>query len=328
MALIPMSTRMHQWVDKRREEGKKTPVADFWGYEGPTATKTPQQICEERAANGEPVAWVVNTALGHGQCVPTEGVKTSLPTVTSISAFVSVPTNIKREDFAIKPDTTPIPYTQMGAYGQAFQDMLNTPAFGGQTLEELENARIAALQGDLQNQYGYQADEMTRRLNQEAASKGMFTSGARVGAIGQGLSELGRQQQVELAKGSADIRGERPELLLQEREQRANIANMWGQMDLDSQKANLDAMLNNKLMEYDMQFKNGQLTIDAFNGNVNQLALFLDYMVSSANTANDTALISAKIDEMYAGMTEEQKANFRDWITTWSGAYGNIIGGG
>jgi hypothetical protein len=314
------------YIDERREQGVDTPWADKWYKDAtiPDTTKSAQQICAERVAAGEPVTWQVNSA-GLGQCVPTEGIKVSLPTVTSLPTFVSVPTHIRQEDLAIKQDPTPVPYTKMGAYGQAFSDMLNSPAFGNQTLEELENARVAALQGDLENQYGFQADEMTKRLNRQAAAQGMYGSSSRTGNIEQGLSELGRQQMVEFNKGAADIRGQRPELLLKEREQRSNIANMWGQMDLDSQKANLDAMLNNKLMEYDRQFKTGQLTIDAFNGNVNQLALFLDYMVSSANTANDTALISAKIDEIYANMTEDQKAGFRDWVSMLMG--GMNLGG-
>jgi DNA helicase IV len=222
--------------------------------------------------------------------------------------------DIDKKDIIVPENKDKIPYATMGAYGQAFSDMLSGPTFGNQTLEELENARVAALQGDLENQYGFQADEMTKRLNRQAAAQGMFGSSSRTGNIEQGLSELGRQQMVEFNKGAADIRGERPELLLQEKQQRAQIADMWGRMDQQMQATNLDAMLNNKLMEYERQAKNGELTLSAFEGNINKLSLFLKYMVSKADTDNDTAILGAQIDKIYAEMNEAQRAAFRDWV--------------
>jgi hypothetical protein len=315
------------WVDTRRESGKGTGYADWLNYDSPEGTVdpvlSPQQACEGREGyHWEPM-------LGGGTCVPNAPYTPEPGPVDPTGDLpVAPPDPINPKDITTPQDNTPIPYTQLGAYSDAFQQMLNSPAFGGQTLEELENARIQALQGDLSNQFGYSADELQNRLNAEAEASGMFTSGARVGAIGRGLSELGRQQGVEFAKGAADIRGQRPELLLQEREQRANIANMWGTMDLESQRANLDAMLNNKLMEYDRQFKNGELTIDAFNGNVNQMGLFLDYMVSNAKNNNDLALITANIDQIYNGLDDADKNRFAEWIKAMMSAYGGTIGGG
>lgn len=339
MAITPFSTRfstnLRDWQTIRNTYGKDTPWISKWldptgngsGNYDPgnyDKTMTPQQACEQREGyHWEP------TLAGGGACVPNNpSVPEPTPTNPSDTLPVPVPTPINAKDIVTPQDNTPLPWTKLGAYSDAFQQMLNGPAFGNQTLEELEQARINALQGDLANQFGYSADELQRRLNAEAEASGMFTSGARVGAIGRGLSELGRQQGVEFAKGAADIRGQRPELLLQEREQRANIANMWGSMDLESQKANLDAMLNNKLMEYDRMFKNGQLTLDAFNGNVNQMGLFLDYMVSSAQNNNDLALITAKIDEIYNGLDDADKNRLLEMITSFMSAGGNVLGGG
>jgi hypothetical protein len=353
--MLGKPTLAADYVDARTASGQWTPMANLLGYNSPAQPNSvgnagpcptgmkrdaygnckpdymPQvSSARETCINQHPKnKWVVNPVTGQGYC-DTSGQVEPTPSGRDIETGAGLGKPLGYLDSStlqVEADKTPLPWMKTGAYADALAQMLNSPAFGGQTLEELENARIQAMrQGSAEN-FGYAADEMTRRLAQQAQAKGMYTSSAHGQNLQQGLGDLLRQKTAQEAQYEADIRGERPGLLLQQRQQQAEIANIWGTMDLNAQAQNLDGALQGRLLEYDRQLKNSNLTLSAFNGNMNLLGMFLDYELNSARTDNDSRLVMAQIDKLYNDMSLEQRSTFQNliqmMISGFAGGFGN-----
>ena len=271
--------------------------------------------------------WVWNPQANRFRCAMPEQEKAPRDP-RDIEGAPTPPPPITPEQVAIPQDKTPIPYMQMGPYAGVLADMLNQPAFSGQDLDELLGSQIEARRGDIEAAYQPLQEELQERLARDAQGAGMFHSGAAQGFREREMAKLGQQRMADVERATADIRAQKPELLLAERKQSAEIANMWGQMDQNMQAQNLDGFLNGRLMEYNRMAELGALNIDAFNGNANMMGMYMTYAVNSARTNGELNMLRAQMDEIYAGLTETQKNQFLSFITTWMGSHGQNIGRG